>query len=234
MTNREREFERTYKREKIDKYLKYTPLVGILILVYLSLHPLISYEPSRGYNGGQVTPSLSLIIYDFINSFDFSDYKEVLFTLIFIITLWTGYRYWLTKFSIIKYNKQLSEVLILSIFLIVFSRHIKVNTLLFIIYDLIMFLAFLIVLIGGTWLIMKIIDRIDLRSDLYCGVLKGFWVILLFFGIFVLSFGMGAVAFASIETGIFSIAGFILPITGLCIMALGAFSGQLEGIPSFM
>jgi len=224
MTNRERKFTHTYKKEKNDKYLKYIPLVGVLILIYLSLHSLISYEPSRGYTGGQVAPSLTVIIYDFINSFDFSDYKEVAFTLIFIITLWTGYKYWLTKFGIIRHNKQLSEVLLFSIFLIVFSRHIKVNNLLFKFYDFVMFLAFLIVLVGGTWLLMKTIDRIDLRSDLYCWGLRGSGLILLLFGVFVLSFGMGAVALASIESGIFSIAGFILPISGLCLMALGAFS----------
>ncbi|MFP3908537.1 MAG: hypothetical protein ACLFVX_01635 [Archaeoglobaceae archaeon] len=91
-------------------------------------------------------------------------------------------------------------------------------------FDVLALLLGIVLLGKGTWLSIKRIDRINLRSDLNCWGLRVLGVVLFFIGggiLFITSF---SVMMATYSTGTTIYTFGLMPIGGLCIIIIGIFS----------
>ena len=209
-----------YYNKYIKRRMKFIPIIGLILLVLLF--------SSQNKNSGSVVDSTDNSIFDFIktmfldftNSFDFSDRIQLFTTILLIITIWTGYKYWLIKVRVIRRNAKLVDNLVFAILLIVFSEHINFNSKTGEIFDFGLFLIVLYTVIAGTWLLMKIIDSFNLESDLNCWGLRILGLVLMILGIIMF---MGSALGTMMMTDKI-VFGNIFWIIGLCIVALGLFS----------
>lgn len=203
----------------ISKYMKYIPIIGIIILIYLYSQQTDISTPTTK-NTASLIQQLENSIIEFTQSFDFSDKTQLFKTIILLITIWTGYKYWLIKFRVIKRNEKLTDKVIFVIMLLVFSVHIKLKSTLGQYLDFGLFLLALYLILAGSWLVAKIIDSFNLESDLYCWGLRLVGGALIIFGAILFMSG----AMVNILTHSSLAFNNIYWIAGLCIMALGAFS----------
>jgi hypothetical protein len=199
----------------IQKYMKFIPILGLIILFILY----------NGENVDSTKDSMPLKVKlisawnDFKSSFNFSDKLEVTKTLVLIITLWTGYKYWLTKFKFIKRNEKLVERLLFVIMFLIFSKHIIIGSTLTKIVDWIIFLSLLYLTLAGSWFLVKLLDSIDLSSDLYCWGLRILGGITVFFGFLLFMSSAFALAFTNVHL----LTNNIPWILSICIILIGAF-----------
>lgn len=200
--------------------MKFIPIIGLILLLLLFLSQKKNSSSVVDSTDKSIFDFLNSIFLDFTNTFDFSDRIQLFTTILLIITIWTGYKYWLIKIRVIRRNAKLVDNLVFAILLIVFSEHINFNSKTGEIFDWGLFLIVLYTVIAGTWLLMKIIDSFNLEPDLNCWGLRviGFFVII--FGAIVFMSGAMTVMLMP-EDFIFS---HIFWIIGLCIIALGLFS----------
>jgi hypothetical protein len=155
---------------------------------------------------------------DFQNSFNFSDPTQIVTTILILIIIWTGYKYWLMNYRIIRKNKKFTEQILFAVSIIVFSNHIIYNSAIGTMFDSLIFFVLLYVVLASTWLIAKIVDSFNLENDLYCWGLRIIGLVLFFFGFMVFSSGTFVIVFSdATSSNIFWIA-------GICLMLLGAFS----------
>ncbi|MDO8740547.1 MAG: hypothetical protein Q7J54_03145 [Candidatus Woesearchaeota archaeon] len=206
---------------KIRRYYKFIPLIGLILLLML-----FSSQKNQPDSTPIVKQSfverLSDSWYDVSNSFKFDGLIDVLITTILLITIWTGYKYWLLRLRYIRNNANLLQNIIIVIMLFIFvDRHIKLDSFLGQYIDWILFLIFLYIILAGSWYLAKTIDRIDLTSDLYCWGLRIIATIVIFIGVnlffssaFVLTFSNSKLVFDNIYW-----------ILSICLILLGAFMG---------
>jgi hypothetical protein len=209
-----------YYNRYLKENMKFVPIIGVILLLLLFSSENNDINLTEDNTDDSLFEMLQIILEDFTNSFDFSDRIQLFTTFLLIITIWTGYKYWLIKIRVIRRNTKLVDNLIFAILLLVFSVHINFNSPLGEFFDLGYFLIVLYVVLAGSWFFAKVIDSFNLERDLYCWGLRIFGIILLIFGgLISMSF---TIAIASSPNE--SIFNNIFWIIGLCIMALGAFS----------
>lgn len=206
-------------KEMYYKYIKYIPIIGVIILIFMYFQQADINTPTTK-NTEPLIQQVTNSIIEFTQSFDFSDKTQLFRTIILLITIWTGYKYWLNKFRVIRRNEKLVDTVIFVIMLLVFSAHINLNSKLGKYFDLGIFLLALYLVLAGTWLLAKIIDSFNLESDLYCWGLRLVGAGLFLFGWILFAAGGIAKALSNSPLAFDN----IFWITGLCIMALGAFS----------
>lgn len=201
----------------LHKFMKFIPLIGIILLfgIYWSQH-----------SAGVVTVDASLsekllhTVEVFKNSFYFSDRSQLAITIILLITLWTGYKYWLKNQRYIHRNSRLLEKLIIVIMVIIFvNYHIRLDSLIGKAADWALFLLSLYLTVAGSWFLAKTIDGINLRSDLYCWGLRLIGGLVIFFGVIILTSSALALTLSNSKL-VFNNIYWIL---GICIILLGAF-----------
>ena len=206
----------------IRRLYKFIPIIGVILL-----WALFSSQKNINWNNTSNTDlSFSDRVLnawnDVSSSFRFDNLTDVLITLIILITLWTGYKYWLLRVRYLRNNARLLENIIIAVMVLVFvDRHIKLNSFLGSYIDWILFLIFLYLTLAGSWYIAKTIDRIDLSSDLYCWGLRILAAIVIFFGINFLFSSTLVLAFSNSKL----VFNNIYWIMGVCMTLLGAFMG---------
>lgn len=203
----------------ISKFMKYIPIIGVIILIFMYFQQADINTPTTKSTEALIQQVKNSII-EFTQSFDFSDKTQLFRTIILLITIWTGYKYWLNKFIVIKRNENLVDKVIFVIMLLVFSPHIKLKSTLGQYFDFGLFLLALYLILAISWLLAKIIDSFNLESDLYCWGLRLVGGILIIFGGILFMSG----AMVNVLTQSSLAFNNIYWIAGLCIMALGAFS----------
>ena len=207
-----------YKYIKIN--LKFIPIIGLIVLFVVTMgqNPedidVTKVENTSFVN--QVTETFK----SFSESFDFSNKLELVFSIILIITIWTGYKYWLVRLKPIRRNPKLSERLIVVTIVIIFiERHVVMDSPIGRYIDWILFLSFLYIVVAGSWFLAKTIDRIDLSSDLYCWGLRLLGLIVAFLGM--LLFASSSLALTITNSKL--VFNNIYWIASVCIILLGAF-----------
>lgn len=203
----------------LSKYMKYIPIIGLIILIYLNSKQASNSLTTKSTSSFDIQ-QIQIFINEFTQSFDFSDTTKLFSTIVLLITIWTGYKYWLNNFRVIKRNQKLVDKVIFVIMLLVFSVHIKLKSTIGQYFDLGIFLLALYLVVAVTWLLAKIIDSLNLESDLYCWGLRIVGGVLVLFGWILVAAGSMAKAVTN------SLLAFdnIFWIMGFCIMGLGAFS----------
>jgi len=202
------------------RFYKFIPLIGIILLFIL-------YSSQKAPTDEQIQnqsfmEKISVAWNDISSSFQFNGLIDVLITLVLLVTIWTGYKYWLLRIKYIRNNQKLLGNLVGAVmFLIFINRHIKLDSFLGKYVDWILFIIFLYIIVVGSWYIAKTIDRINLESDLYCWGLRILAAVIIFFGINFLISSTFVLAFADSKL-VFNNIYWIL---GLCMILLGAFMG---------
>lgn len=203
----------------IKKNFKFIPILGIIILFIMVAGQKPGEITSKNIDATfieKTTQTLNALS----QSFNFVDKTYLVFTIVLLITIWTGYKYWLKRLKYVRRNSKLLErLVIVSIFIIFCVRHITISSMIGKYIDWILFLLFLYLIVAGTWFLAKTIDGIDLSSDLYCWGLRILGVLIIFFG-FMLFISSNHVLTFSNSKLVFNNIYWILSI---CIMLLGAF-----------
>lgn len=202
----------------LEKYIRFIPIIGIIILIYLNSQQA-NIKTSTPTSTTSIVQQLSNFVLEFTQSFDFSDTTKFITTIIILITIWTGYKYWLNNLKVIRRNSQLMERIVFVIMLFVFSNHIKLKSTLGQYFDYGLFLLGLYLILNVSWLIAKIIDSINLESDLYCWGLRLIGGGLVIFGAILFMSG----SMINVLTNFSLTFNNIYWIAGLCIVALGIF-----------
>lgn len=119
-----RKFNNNYSNKfnfNISQIMKFIPILGLILLFGI----YISQENNNIATNGQVIedkPFMETLIdtgKDLANSFDFSNFLTLSITVILLITLWTGYKYWLKDMRYIRRNNQLLEKLLYVMMIII-------------------------------------------------------------------------------------------------------------------
>jgi hypothetical protein len=205
------------------KYLKFIPILGLIILFALS-YGINENELDVNQVGEKLSAKEKFlnVLGDIQDSFIFSDLLDLFFTIVLLITIWTGYKYWFTKWKYTRKNSRLLEKLVIVSMVVIFIfRHVKVDSFIGGYVDWALFLLFLYLVVVGTWFLAKTIDRIDLSSDLYCWGLRLLGGIVAFFGFMLLMSSTFAITFTNSQL----ILNNIYWIASICIILLGAFMG---------
>ena len=217
------------KRTKLDHiyykylrpYFKYIPIVGIIILfILMSGERDISKLENSPTSDLSLKEKVTLAFDKVADSFIFNDWLYIITTAIILITIWTGYKYWLRRIKYVRRNDSLLEKLVIvSMFMVFIIRHIKANSMIGKYADWGLFLLFLYLVVAGSWFLAKTIDTIDLSSDLYCWGLRLIGAIVIFFGIALFMSSTFAITLSDSKLVLDN----IYWIASLCIMLLGAF-----------
>lgn len=202
-----------FNNPKYKKYLKIIPVVCLLLI--LKLNSSNSFEEVKNQS---FIEQINAFVFEFKNSFDFSDTTQITTTILILITIWTGYKYWLRNYRIIRRNKKMTEQILSAVSIIVLYEHIIYNSAIGQIFDYIIFFVLFYVVLASTWLLAKILDSLNLENDLYCWGLRLIGIVLMLFGFVMFSSGAFVMAFNT------STSSNIFWISGICLMLLGAFS----------
>ncbi|MFA5406326.1 MAG: hypothetical protein WC307_03135 [Candidatus Nanoarchaeia archaeon] len=215
-----------FYNKNIKGFMKFIPIIGLIILA-LMYSPSIDTQmaPLGEANSGDIFSRFLVTAQVFFDTFDFSDQFTLTTTIILLITLWTGYKYWLLNMKYIKHYPILLKRLIITIMFLVFiNNHVKMNSPLTFIFDWILFIASLYLVLAGFWYIAKTIDRINLRSDLYCWGLRILGGIIIFVGaVLFVSTGMALMLNFSFNPNARLMFNNIYWILSLCVIMLGVF-----------
>ena len=195
------------------KYFKIIPIVCLLLI--LKINSSNSFDEVKNQS---FIEQINTFVFEFKNSFDFSDTTLIITTVLILITIWTGYKYWLRNYRIIRRNKKITEQILFAVSIVVLSEHIIYNSVIGQIFDYIIFFVFLYVVLASTWLLAKILDSLNMENDLYCWGLRLIGIVLMFFGFVMFSSGAFVMALNT------STSSNIFWISGICLMLLGAFS----------
>jgi len=200
------------------------PLAGLLILLTLWYAQNPALESTSNFENLTFSERILEGLHSLAKSFDFSSGLDVLFTIVLLVTVWTGYKYWLLRMRTIQRNEVLLEKLVIvAMSLLFIDRHLilKGNSVSSIVrvVDFGIFFASLYLVMAGSWFLAKTVDRIDLRSDLYCWGLRilGAGVAFIGYALFISSSLVLALSNSSLWfNNIYWIA-------SVCLMLLGAF-----------
>ena len=169
---------------KLKKYMKFIPVIGLILLFALSYGTKTVDLSAQQLNElPSAKENFLTVSNEIINSFNFSNGIEILITIVVLVTLWTGYKYWLSQLRYVRRNSKLLEKLVVVIMILIFlGRHVKTNSVIGGYVDWTLFLLFLYLVIAGSWFLAKTIDSIDLSSDLYCWGLRLIGGVVIIFG----------------------------------------------------
>lgn len=204
----------------IKRNLKFIPIIGLIVLFAVTMGQNPEDIDATKIENISFVDRVTETFKSFSESFDFSNKLKLVFSIILIITIWTGYKYWLVRLKPIRRNPNLSERLIVVTIVIIFiERHVVMNSPIGKYIDWILFLSFLYIVVAGSWFLAKTIDGIDLSSDLYCWGLRLLGLIVAFFGI--LLFASSSLALTITNSKL--VFNNIYWIASVCIILLGAF-----------
>jgi len=198
---------RIHLRGVYYKSLSFIPLIGLILLFII--YPYIEKT--------KVSPPHLIL-----GSFNFSNTAEVIFTLVAITTVITAYKYWLLRMRLIRHNRFLAKTIIFAIILLLFSRHVQLNSAIGRYYDWLFFIVSSIAIISLTILTAKKINSINLASDLACWGLRLLGGVFAFAGFIVFFFVSFAFA-ATVISNVTWVSQGIFWVTGICLFLLGAF-----------
>ena len=201
--------------------MKFVPIIGVIILLAISYGVRENnLTPNKIGEKISAKDKFLKVVGEFSKSFNFSDGLTLFVTTVLLITIWTGYKYWLSRWRYVRKNSKLLEKLIIVIMVIIFiDRHIRMNSVIGNYIDWALFLLFLFMVIAGSWFLAKTIDGIDLSSDLYCWGLRILGAIVAFFGIMLLMSSTFVLTFTNSTL----VLNNIYWIASICIILLGAF-----------
>jgi len=208
----------------IRRNLKYLPIIGVILLVFLYFY---MHQPANNVTTSNNPPAsfIEKMKYNwaqFSNSFDFSNKAQLIFTIILIITIWTAYYYWGRRFRVIRHNPRLVQIILIAVSLLFFSKHILLNSLVGKYYDWGIFIFSAVAIVLGSVLLTKIINSINLASDLYCWGLRLLGVVFFFIGWIVLTSASFSWMLLSLNN-VHMVSQNVLWILGVCLILLGAF-----------
>jgi hypothetical protein len=168
----------------------------------------------------KIIPIVSVLLaYILITLDNKTNFVEIIITLLILITIWTGYKYWLLKYYVIRKNKTLVTRFLIVTSLLIASRHFPMTSPVGVVFDYVIFALLLYVTLTFTWIMLKVINSLDLRSDLLCWGLILTSIILFCGGIFLIFTIWLSIAFSGVSMFQYS-----LLIMGGCITVLGIFS----------
>jgi hypothetical protein len=198
---------------KYRNYFRIIPILSIIAIVLLNSDNKTGASIDQPFQNQIIS-----FLVEFKDSFNFSDSTQVITTFLVLLVIWSGYKYWLMNYRIIRKNKKITEQILFAISIVFFSEHIIYNSSIGKMFDSLIFFVFLYVILASTWLLAKIIDSFNLENDLYCWGLRLIGIVVMFFGFIIFSSGTFVMAFSNAtSSNIFWIA-------GICLMLLGAFS----------
>ena len=202
----------------LRKYFKFIPIIGLIILI--ALHVGVKGEEAVSQPDVPIMDKLEQAWQGLIGSFNFSDNIQTITTIVLLITIWTGYKYWLRKWKYVRRNSKLLEKLIIASMVLIFvNYHIRISSTIGEYVDWGIFLLFLYLVVAGSWFLAKTIDGIDLRSDLYCWGLRIVGLVTIFFGFMLFGSSTFVLAFDSSDL----VFNNIYWIASVCIILLGVF-----------
>jgi len=200
--------------------MKFVPLIGLILLFALTYGTRTGDVSAESFNTLSAKEKFLTILSEIGNSFIFSDVIEVLITIVALITLWTGYKYWLSQLRYVRRNSKLLEKLVVVVMVLIFlTRHVKTSSIIGSYVDWALFLLFLYLVIVGSWFLAKTIDGIDLSSDLYCWGLRLIGGVVIIFGVMLLLSSALVLTLSSIDL-VFNNIYWILSV---CVILLGMF-----------
>ena len=188
-------------------FLKFIPIIGIILLFII--YPYI----------GKTKISAPNLIF---GSFDFSNIAGIIFTIAALITLITAYKYWLLRIRFVRHNRFLVNVLLWSVGLWIFSRHVMISSLIGNYYDWLLLIITSWAIISASLLVARKINSINLASDLACWGLRLLGGVFVFVGFWVLMAGSFAFIATSISNVTWHSQG-VFWVLGICLLLLGAF-----------
>lgn len=197
--------------------MKFVPILGLIIL-FAIYSGRTTQTPESDISSGDLKDQIVAIWNELRYSFVFSDTLQLITTIILLITIWTGFKYWLVKLKFIRKNYKLTERILFVVSFIIFGNHIRIGSMLGNVWEWGIFLAFLYLILAGTGFILKWIDQLNMRSDLVIWLVRLAGGLILFFGIMFflsLSFTL-TLSKPALHNNLFWIL-------GLCIIAIGAF-----------
>ncbi len=209
---------RMFRRRSVPK--KAIPLVGLVLLGWI----FYARSSNRGMVESVTEPSWSGLLMTAMSRVESAlvnlNAEALGITALIVLTLWTGYKYWLRDYRYIRRSRTLLEkVVIVLIFVVIVERHVLLDTVIGRFADYAVFLAFLYLELAGTWMVAKTIDSINLASDLYLWGLRILGGVLMFFGAVVFVSGSMTLSLSGSD----AVTQNIIWIAGICIMLLGAF-----------
>jgi hypothetical protein len=215
-TNQPKKFYHSY----IKRNLKFIPIIGLIVLFAMMMGQKPEDIDATKIENTSFMDRVTETFKSFSKSFDFSDKLKLIFSIILITTIWTGYKYWLARLKHIRRNPNLSEKLIIVIIFVIFiERHVIMDSAIGRYIDWMLFLSFLYIVVAGSWFLAKTIDGMDLSSDLYCWGLRILGLVVAFFGIIL--FASSSLALTITNSKL--IFNNIYWIASVCIILLGAF-----------
>lgn len=207
-------------KPSVPSIKKLVPIIG-LIALYL----VLAQETSIKEDTNVVDTSLGLInklkdiMNDLVNSFDLSNRLEVAKTIILLVVIWSGYKYWLLNIRVIRQNSSLVEKIVFVIILLIIIRHVKIDSPIGKFVDWGLFLGVLYLILAGTWLAAEWVNSLDLRSDLYCWGLRIVGIVLMIIGALLFTSSALVLTFTNVKL----VFNNVYWIASVCLMALGAF-----------
>lgn len=210
-----------HKYSKI--FMKLIPIIGIIILMILFTQQG-EYKNNIGKSDQTIIEKSVEFAKLFAKSFVFANHQKLLITIVLIITLWTGFYYWIKDMKIFRGKRKLLKNLLIAVTIIIFFyNHTRVGTEFTKYYSWIIFLCLLYIVIGGSWFLAKVIDGISLKSDLYCWGLRLLGAIVAMIGIFLFISSMSSIMLTNIFGGKIFVFENIYWVLSVCLTLLGGF-----------
>ncbi len=143
-----------YKHEQ--KVLKSIPVIGLIVILVITfvLH----------YSDVPFLINISNAKRTLLELFSFSNKLQLVRNIVVVITICSGYVYWLKRYAIIRKNSRLIKSIIFVISLLIFTEHINLNSPVGQFVDWAFFLAVAYLLLAGFWFLLDVEHSIDLSS----------------------------------------------------------------------
>ncbi|MFB6114875.1 MAG: hypothetical protein ABEK04_01175 [Candidatus Nanohalobium sp.] len=200
---------------------KALPLYLTLAALYISSFRAANFLFKSGKLNEQLLQGKLQFLFSLLNeSLMMGSHIKLVTTALFLATLWTTYFYWLKDSKHIKRSyKLLRKIFLVGTAAVILQRHVAPESPLITVSRWAVFILTIYIEVAGTWFAAKIIDGIDLSSDLKNWTLKLASLPTIISGAAV-SITARPVITLSYTTAVYSNAVFL---GGLLIMALGTF-----------
>lgn len=140
-----------YKHEQ--KVLKGIPVIGLIIILVITFVLNYSDVPFLIKINNAKSTLLDL--------FNFSNMLQLVRNIVVVITVWSGYMYWLKRVAVIRENSKLVESIIIVISLLIFTEHINLSSPIGQFIDWIFYLAIPYLLFAGLLFLSKVKKSIN-------------------------------------------------------------------------
>ncbi len=154
------------------------------------------------------------------NSFALGSPIKAFTTVLMVLTLWSIYHYWIKDSGIVEGGEPiLRRILLAAVAVTVIKRHVQSGTVISSLSEWIVFVIVLYLELATMWFIAKVLDEVDLSSDLKNWTLRltGLPVVILGASI---SLSADPLFSEGLNTGIYSMNVFL---AGLMVMIIGGF-----------